>query len=66
MYGYNEKDREHLIQMVDYIKTHPELQVIVIVLRLCQPRLTYYIKYRIKLFYNIYPGSNFWDHVAVV
>jgi len=52
--------------MVDYIKSNPGLQSIVIVLNYHQPRLALYIKTLIRLLCNVFPGSDFWSHVALV
>lgn len=60
------EDREHLIQMVDYIKKHHSLQAIIITLNIHQPRLSSYICSLIKLICNIFPSSNIWEHVALV
>jgi GTPase SAR1 family protein len=59
-------DKEHLIQMVEYIKSNPGLQGIIIVFNFHQPRLAMYIKTLIKLLCNVFPGGNFWSHVALV
>ena len=59
-------DKEHLVQMVDYIKNNPGLQAIIIVFNFHQPRLALYIKTLIKLLCNIFPGANFWSHVGLV
>jgi hypothetical protein len=59
-------DKEHLVQMVDYIKKNPGLQAILIVFNFHQPRLALYIKTLIKLLCNIFPGANFWSHVGLV
>ena len=58
-------DKEHLVQMVDYIKNNPGLQAIIIVFNFHQPRLALYIKTLIKLLCNIFPGANFWSHVGL-
>ena len=59
-------DKEHLVQMVDYIKKNPGLQAIIIVFNFHQPRLALYIKTLIKLLCNVFPGANFWSHVGLV
>ena len=59
-------DKEHLVQMVDYIKNNPGLQAIIIVFNFHQPRLALYIKTLIKLLCNIFPGANFWSYVGLV
>jgi len=52
--------------MVDYIKANPGLQGIVIVFNSHQPRLPMNIKTLIKLLCNVFPGADFWNHVALV
>lgn len=47
-------DKEHLLQMIDYIKKNPGLQAILIVFNFHQPRLALYIKTLIKLLCSIY------------
>jgi len=59
-------DKEHLIQMVDYIKSNPGLQGIVIVFNFHQPKLPMNIKTLIKLLCNVFPRADFWRHVALV
>jgi len=61
-----DEDKEHIIQMIDYIKEHPELQAILIVFNFHQSKLPSYVSSMIKLLCNIFPGSNIWDHVALV
>jgi len=52
--------------MVDYIKSNPGLQCIVIVLNYHQPKLTLSIKTLIILLRSVFPDSDFWSHVALV
>ncbi|OUM59777.1 hypothetical protein PIROE2DRAFT_14613 [Piromyces sp. E2] len=59
-------DRDHLVQMIDYIRDNPGLQGIVIVFNYHQPRLPLNIKTLIKLLCNVFPGVDFWKHVALV
>lgn len=59
-------DLEHLIQMVDYIKSIKELNAIIIILNIHQPRLPIYINTMIKLFSDIFAVKDFWTHVAIV
>ena len=59
-------DKEHLIQMVDYIKSNPGLQGIVIVFNYHQPKQPMNIKTLIKLLCNVFPNADFWRHVALV
>ncbi|OUM59778.1 hypothetical protein PIROE2DRAFT_63557 [Piromyces sp. E2] len=59
-------DREHLIQMVDYIKTNPGLQAVIIVFNYHQERFAKNIQTVIKLLCNVFPCTNVWSHVALV
>ncbi|KAG4085979.1 P-loop containing nucleoside triphosphate hydrolase protein [Neocallimastix lanati (nom. inval.)] len=59
-------DKEHLIQMVDYIKSNPGLQGIVIVFNFHQPKLPMNIRTLIMLLCNVFPRADFWRHVALV
>ena len=59
-------DIEHLIQMVEYIKSNPGLQGIITVFNFHQLSLAMYIKTLIKLLCNVFPRVNFWSHVALV
>ena len=60
------KEREHLAQMVDYLKNDQGLQAIVVVLNYHQSRLALHIKLMLKLLCHIFPSHNFWSHVAFV
>ncbi|OUM63615.1 hypothetical protein PIROE2DRAFT_9760 [Piromyces sp. E2] len=60
------EDRKHIIQMVQYIKEHPELQAILIVFNFHQPKLPSYVSQMIKLLCNIFSSSDIWRHVALV
>ena len=59
-------DKEHLVQMVEYIKKNPGLQAIFIIFNFHQPRFPLYIQTLIKLLCNIFPGADFWSHVGLV
>jgi len=60
------KEREHLAQMIDFIKINPGLQGIIIVLNFHQPKFTWYLQSMLKLLCNIFPSPNLWSHVAFV
>jgi len=55
-----------LIQMVDYVKTNPRLQGIILVFNFHQLKLPMNIKTFIKLLCNVFPRADFWRHVALV
>ncbi|KAG4085980.1 P-loop containing nucleoside triphosphate hydrolase protein [Neocallimastix lanati (nom. inval.)] len=59
-------DKEHLTQMIDYIKANPGLQGIVVVINYQQPRLALHIKTILQILCNVFPSSSFWSHVAIV
>ena len=59
-------DLENLIQMVEYIKTIKELNAVIIIFNLYQPRLPIYVNTMIKLFNDIFSVKDFWEHVAIV
>ena len=59
-------DRNHMNQMIDFIKENPGLQAIAIVLNFHQDRFAQNIKTMIKLIWNIFPIEDFWKHVCVV
>ncbi|EDR26445.1 hypothetical protein, conserved [Entamoeba dispar SAW760] len=61
-----ETDTEHIKQMVDYIKKQKGIQAIVIVLSIHSPRLSDGIRTMIEIISNIFPISDFWEHVCIV
>ncbi|EDR27771.1 hypothetical protein, conserved [Entamoeba dispar SAW760] len=64
--GGLDKDRQHMNEMVDYVKKQEGLQGIVIVLNCTNDRLSANIKAMIKLLCTIFPISDFWEHVCIV
>ncbi|GAB1222877.1 hypothetical protein ENUP19_0122G0020 [Entamoeba nuttalli] len=64
--GGIKKDRQHMGEMVNYIKEREGLQGIVIVLNFTNPKLADSIKTMIKMICNIFPISDFWEHVCIV
>ncbi|EAL43503.1 AIG1 family protein [Entamoeba histolytica] len=60
------KDRQHMSEMVNYIKEQEGLQAIVIVLNITNTKLSDSIKTMIKMICKIFPRSNFWEHVCIV
>ena len=50
--------------MKDYIKQNQRIKGIIIMLKFTDTRLTGSIKESLKVFYNLFPLNNFWDHVV--
>ena len=61
-----ENDKKILSQMADYVKNHKSLHSIIIVLNFTVDRLSAYIQEMLKIFVNMFPIPNFWDHVCFV
>ncbi|KAG4085982.1 P-loop containing nucleoside triphosphate hydrolase protein [Neocallimastix lanati (nom. inval.)] len=59
-------DRQHLIQMVEYIKSHPGLQGIILVFNYHQDRFPLNVKTIIQLLCNMFPCPTIWSNVALV
>ena len=59
-------DKEHLIQLIDYVKTQTHLQAVLIIFNFHQPRFPQNIKTMIKLLCNAFPQTDFWNHVGLV
>ena len=59
-------DKEHIQQMVDFIKKHKDLQSIIIVFNFMQDRMDGCIRTMLKIFSDIFPIEDFWEHVAIV
>ncbi len=59
-------DKEHIQQMVDFIKKHKDLQSIIIVFNFYQDRMDGCIRTMLKIFSDIFPIEDFWEHVAIV
>ncbi|GAT99074.1 AIG1 family protein putative [Entamoeba histolytica] len=60
------KDRQHMSEMVNYIKEREGLKGIVIILNFTNPRLSDSIQTMIKMICKIFPISDFWEHVCIV
>jgi len=59
-------DRAHMIQLIQYVKEHKELNAIVVVFNYQQVRFPYNIQTMLKLFCNIFPMKNVGKHIALV
>ena len=59
-------DKQHLIQLIDYVKTQTHLQAVLIIFNFHQPRFPQNIKTMIKLLCNAFPQTDFWNHVGLV
>ena len=59
-------DKEHMIQLVRYVKDHKELNAILVVFNYQQVRFPYNIQTMIKLFCNIFPMKDVGKHIALV
>ena len=58
--------KEDLTQMIDYIKSNPGLQSIIIVINFNQKSFGLHIRTILKVLYIIFPTSDFWSHVAII
>ena len=61
-----EKDKQILEQMANYVKNHGSLHAIIIVLNFTVDRLSGYIQDMLKVFINMFPIPNFWEHTCFV
>ena len=61
-----EKDKQILEQMANYVKNHGSLHAIIIVLNFSVDRLSGYIQDMLKVFINMFPIPNFWEHTCFV
>ena len=59
-------DRAHMIQLIQYVKEHKELNAIVVVFNYQQVRFPYNIQTMLKLFCNIFPMKDVGKHIALV
>jgi len=59
-------DKEHLKQLINYVKQQTHLQAVLIIFNFHQPRFPLNIKTMIKLLCNAFPQSDFWNHVGLV
>ena len=59
-------DKEHLKQLISYVKEQTHLQAVLIIYNFHQPRFPLNIKTMIKLLCNAFPQTDFWKHVGLV
>ena len=59
-------DRAHMIQLIQYVKEHKELNAIIVVFNYQQVRFPYNIQTMLKLFCNIFPMKDVGKHIALV
>lgn len=61
-----ENDKEHIVQMINYILKHNEVQALVIVLNYHQVKLTYSLRKMLNYFFTIFPKELFINQISVV
>ena len=61
-----EQDERNINLMNDFIKQNPRIKGIIILLKFTDNRLTGSIKKSLKIFYNMFPMNNFWNHVVLI
>ena len=59
-------DKEHLKQLINYVKEQTHLQAVLIIFNFHQPRFPMNIKTMVKLLCNAFPQTDFWSHVGLV
>lgn len=59
-------DKEHLKQLISYVKEQTHLQAVLIIYNFHQPRFPLNIKTMIKLLCNAFPQTDFWKHLGLV
>lgn len=59
-------DKKHIVNMVNYIKKHKDIQAIIVVFNFNQDRFAPYLKTMIKIFNDIFVTEDFWFHVGFV
>ena len=59
-------DRARMIQLIQYVKEHKELNAIIVVFNYQQVRFPYNIQTMLKLFCNIFPMKDVGKHIALV
>ena len=59
-------DKKHIINMVNYVKKHKDIQAIIVVFNFNQDRFAPYLKTMIKIFNDIFQLDDFWYHVGFV
>ena len=61
-----EQDERNIELMNDFIKKNPRIKGIIILLKFTDNRLTGSVKKSLKIFCNMFPMNNFWNHVIIV
>ena len=59
-------DKKHIVNMVNYVKNHKDIQAIIVVFNFHQDRFAPYLKTMIKIFNDIFVTEDFWFHVGFV
>lgn len=59
-------DKQHMIQLVQYVKEHKELNAIIVVFNYQQVRFPYNIQTMLKLFCNIFPMKAVGKHIGLI
>lgn len=59
-------DKKHIVNMVNYVKNHKDIQAIIVVFNFNQDRFAPYLKTMIKIFNDIFIADKFWYHVGFV
>ena len=60
------EDKKHMIQLVEYIRQHKELNAILVVFNFQQVRFPYNMQTMLKLFCNIFPMKEVGNHFALI
>ena len=61
-----QKDKEHIQTMKEYIKINPRIKGILMVFNFNDNRIKGSVKKSIELFYDFFPMPNFWEHVIIL
>ena len=61
-----EQDERNINLMNQFIKNHPRIKGIIILLKFTDNKLTGSIKKSMKIFCDMFPMNNFWSHVVIV
>ena len=59
-------EKQYMIQLVQYIKDHKQLNAILLVLNYQQVRFPYYFQIMLKLISNIFPMKDVGNHIALI
>lgn len=61
-----QKDKDNIKEMKDYIKKNPRIKGILMVFNFNDNRIKGSVKESIKIFYDFFPMPNFWEHVILL